>query len=117
MRNQRLRRAVSTVAVLGLLFGSVGAASASTRTKIASALQRLHDLEAKIGSQQAALVQMQSSMRIAAAKVDEGSRRLDLIQIQVPASRRERERIQAQYDSIRAQIAQVVVSTYIRGPL
>ena len=116
MRSPKLRRALAALAALGLVLGTLGTASADTRSRLSAARQQLHDLEAHIASQQAEVIAMQASLRDAAAKVGESSRKVDAIQIRVLNSRRQRERIEARYADIRRQIDQLVVNAYMRGP-
>jgi hypothetical protein len=116
MRSRSLRRAVAAFVALGLTIGSFGVASASTRSRLTAARQKLQELEARIASQQAEVIAMQVSLRAAASKVEESNRKLTAIQVQVLASRREREQIQARYQAIRTEIDKIVVNTYIRGP-
>jgi len=115
MRSRRLRRALVVLVALCLASGNT-AAHADTRSRLNAARQKLHDLEAQIAEQQAALQTLNASLGEAHAKVDASAQQVNEIQKKVLESRHQRERIQAQYQAIRAQISQIVLNTYMRGP-
>src|SRR5262249_37905965 len=110
----RIRGTVAALVALCCLLGTT--AFADTRTKIASAQQQLHQLEAQISSEQAGLAALHSSLRDAIIAVARSRELYDAIQVQLLASQQQTKDVQAKYDAIRAQINKLGVAAYVGGP-
>ncbi|MGZ4211384.1 MAG: hypothetical protein ACXVQX_12420 [Actinomycetota bacterium] len=107
---------LATLVALAMLLGMAVGAKADTRTKISDAEARLQALEHRIASQQASIGSVHAALLAAAARVGESSRQLDVIQVQLIQSRRDRERVNARYEAVRAQIDSLAVRLYTLGP-
>jgi len=110
----RTRGTLAALVAICCLLGTT--AFADTRTKIASAQQQLHQLEAQIASEQAGLAGLHASLRDAIVAVAHSRELYDAIQAQLLDSRRQTADVQAQYDGIRAQIDKLGVAAYVGGP-
>jgi len=111
----RTRGYVAALVALCCLL-STSAYAADTRTKIASATQQLHQLEARIASEQAGLAGLHASLRNAVIAVARSRQLYDEIQGQLLASQQQTKTVRAQYDAIRAQTNKLGVAAYIGGP-
>ena len=106
----------SALVALCCLLLSTTVARADTRTKIASATQQLHTLEAQISSEQAGLVTLHASLRDAVVAVARSRQLYDAIQAQLLDSQHQTALVQANYKAIRTQIDKLGVAAYVGGP-
>jgi len=120
MRSGRLGRtlcrAIAGPVALVLIAGTAAATPESTKAQISAAESRLSTLETQISSEQARVLELQSSMKVMAAKIAAGRVQYQAVRDQIARTQLRRAEVEAQYQAIRREIDAAAANAYMRGP-
>jgi peptidoglycan hydrolase CwlO-like protein len=111
-------RALVGGAIAILLVGAVittSAGASPTRSRLASAKDRLARLERQISAENAQLRTMQGKLNVLASHVDDATGAFQQTQQQVMTTRDQLDAVQGRYDSLRSQLDQRAAYSYMQG--
>jgi peptidoglycan hydrolase CwlO-like protein len=113
---RRLARAlVATASAFALLASSMGGSTASTRSKLHAAKDRLTALTAQIGSEEAQAQTLQGQLSALEARISDATSRVAQIDAELAATRRDLVREAAQADRLQTKLNTMARTLFMQG--